>query len=268
MKWHWGLLIILSTSLSNCSKNNLKPNIDVFGHAGTSLHRDRAVYPANSFESIKYALDVLDADGVEVDVQMTKDSVLVLYHDSYLDQASTFIGCISEYNYADIEYLKLDFTKYELVTLKKVLKFVESRQKSVYLDVKTYNYCSNNKISQTSFQYALNNSLDELDTNFKKTKILLGMTDYQFLNAINFPVKCYETTNVSDGIQIANANNFTCLSIFKQFINKQDATLLNKTSIYWGVVGVKDKWTIDEVVQLLPKFIVSDNVARTKKVTN
>jgi glycerophosphoryl diester phosphodiesterase len=268
MKWHWVLLIILSASLSNCSKNNSKPNIDVFGHAGTSLHRDRAVYPADSYESVKYAIDVLDADGVEVDVQMTKDSVLVLYHDSYLDQASAFGGCVSEYNYAEIEHLKLDFTNYELVTLKKVVEFVQTRNKKVYLDVKTYNYCGYEKINQTSFQHALEQSVEQLDSSFIKTKIILGMTDYKLLDEMNFSTKCYETTNVSDGIQKANDYNFTCLSIFKQFINKDDAIRLNNTSIYWGVVGVKDKWTIDKIVQLRPKFIISDNIARTKKVTN
>jgi len=268
MKWHWGLLIILSASLSNCSKNNSKPNIDVFGHAGTSLHRDRAVYPANSYESIKYALDVLDADGVEIDVQMTKDSVLVLYHDSYLDQASTFKGCVSNYNFAEIEHLKLDYTKYELVTLKKVLEFTQSRHKKVYLDVKTYNYCKGGEISQSTFQFALNNSTQSLDSNYKNTQILLGMTDYQFLNSISFPTKCYEVTNVSDGIQKANDYNFESLLFFKQFISKDDAVLLNSTSVYWGIIGAKDKWVIDEMVERKPKYIISDNIARTKKVSN
>jgi len=268
MKWHWGLLIILSASLSNCSKNNSKPNVDVFGHAGASLHRDRAVYPADSYQSVQYAIDMLDADGVEVDVEMTKDSLLVLYHDSYLDQASTFKGCVSDYNYSEIKHLKLDYTNYELVTLKKVLEFVESRHKKVYLDVKTYNHCIGGKISQSAFQYALNNSVKSLDSNYKNTQILLGMTDYQFLNSINFPTKCYEVTNVSDGIQKVNDYNFNALSFFKQFISKDEAALLNNTSIYWGIVGVKDKWTIDEAVERYPKFIISDNIARTKKVTN
>lgn len=267
MNWHWGLLIILSASLSNCSKNNSKPNIDVFGHAGTSLHRDRAVYPADSYESVQYAIDVLDADGVEVDVQMTKDSVLVLYHDSYLDQASTFVGCVSDYNYAELQHLKLDYTNYELVTLKKVLEFVQSRYKKVYLDVKIYDYCTNDIISQSAFQYALNKSIEDLDSSYKHSKILLGMLDFMFLNEIIFPVKCYETTSVSDGIQKANTYNFAALSFFKPFIDEEGAKLLNNTSIYWGIVGVKDKWTIDKTVNLQPKFIISDNIARTKKVT-
>ncbi len=267
MKWHWAWLIILAVNLSSCSKNNSKPNIDVFGHAGTSLHRDRAVYPANSLQSIKYALDVLDADGVEIDVQMTKDSLLVLYHDSYLNQASTYNGCVSQYKYSEIEHLKLDYTNYEIVTLKEVLAFIQSRNKSVYLDVKTYDYCNDAKIKVSSFQYALNQSISELDTVFKNTNILLGMTDYKFLNEVNFPNKCFESTNVNDGIQKVSDYNFTSLLFFKQFIDESTAKQLNDANIYWGIIGAKDKWTIDKVVAYQPKYIISDNIARTKKVT-
>ena len=267
MKWHWGWLIILSISLNNCTKNNSKPSLDVFGHAGTSLHRDRAVYPANSLKSIKYALDVLDADGVEIDVQMTKDSILVLYHDAYLNQASTFDGCISQYSFKEIEHLKLDYTNYEIVTLQKVLSYIQSRQKRVYLDVKTYDYCKGEKISQSTFQYALNKSVEHLDSNFVNTKIILGMTDFQFLNDIQFNNKCYETTNAAEGLQKANDYQFNSLLFFKQFVSKDDAILLNQSSVYWGIIGVKDKWVIDEVVERQPKFIISDNIARTKKVT-
>ena len=91
-----------------CKKNNL-PEVDVYGHAGSSLHRDRAVFPANSLESIKYAIDALSADGVEVDVQMTKDSILVLYHDSFLDNSSDFTGCIADYNYEEIKDFNSSF---------------------------------------------------------------------------------------------------------------------------------------------------------------
>lgn len=267
MKWHWGWLIILGLSLNNCSKNNSKPSLDVFGHAGTSLHRDRAIYPANSMESVKYALDVLDADGVEIDVQMTKDSILVLYHDAYLNQASTFNGCVSQYTYNEIKHLKLDYTNYEIVTLQEVLSYTQSRQKRVYIDVKTYDYCQSGKMNLTTFQYALNHSISSLDSNFIYSNIILGMTDYQFLNDIQFNNKCYETTNVNEGLQKVNDYEFNCLLLFNQFISKDDATQLNNTSIYWGIIGVKDKWLIDEAVERQPKFIISDNIARTKKVT-
>ncbi len=267
MKWHWGWLIILSLSLNNCSKNKSKPNIDVFGHAGTSLHRDRAVYPANSMESVKYALDVLDADGVEIDVQMTKDSVLVLYHDAYLEQASTFNGCISQFTFKEIEHLKLDYTNYKITPLNQVLNYIQSRKKRVFLDVKTYDYCKNDKINLSAFQYALNRAISDLDSNFIYTNIILGMTDYQFLNNIQFNNKCYDATNVNEGLQKVVDYQFNCLLLSKQYVTKDDATQLNNASIYWGIIGVKDKWTIDEVVEKQPKFIISDNIARTKKVT-
>ena len=66
--------------------------------------------------------DVLDADGVEVDVQMTKDSVLVLFHDAFLNDATNFSGCIHDYNFSDLTELEVYHTKYKLARLDEVIK--------------------------------------------------------------------------------------------------------------------------------------------------
>lgn len=76
--------------------------IQVVGHGGSGFVSIDNYYPANSGPSILQAVDILGANGVEVDVQMTTDSVLVLYHDEGLASQTACAGCIAEQPYAAI----------------------------------------------------------------------------------------------------------------------------------------------------------------------
>ena len=266
MKYQLVLLTVLVILQSSCNKQNELPVVDVYGHAGQSLHRDRIVFPANSYESVEYAIDALNADGVEIDIQMTKDSVLVLFHDPYLSQSTNLEGCISQYNFAELNELTLDNTSYKLTTLKDVLVLTESRNVKVYLDTKSYSYCDG-KISESTFQYALNQATNQLDS-IHKSHVYLGMLDLNFLKTIDYPTKCYESSNVIAVVEAAQQNGFQAVTFKVDLIGEIESELLNNSGLYWGVFGVKDKWSIEQAVAYKPKFIISDNIAYTKQITN
>jgi glycerophosphoryl diester phosphodiesterase len=58
-------------------------------------------YPANSFESIEAVLNI-GADGTEIDVQITKDSVLVIFHNRELSKKTNCQGVLRDYTWAEI----------------------------------------------------------------------------------------------------------------------------------------------------------------------
>ncbi len=68
------------------------------GHAGSGFLtwlRPFNPLPPSSRHSIRRALE-RGADGVEVDVRLSQDSVAVLYHDPQLESMSTGKGCVSQ----------------------------------------------------------------------------------------------------------------------------------------------------------------------------
>lgn len=72
-------------------------------------------YPIDTWESIEPVLRI-GADGTEMDVQMTRDSVLEAYHNSYLSESNACNGTINDNLWADIEsqdtiFLRLIKTK-------------------------------------------------------------------------------------------------------------------------------------------------------------
>lgn len=72
-----------------------------------AAHRgDWRNHPENSLAAIKSAVD-MGADIVEVDIALTKDSVLVVSHDRTLDRTTNGSGKISDHTYGEISSLFL-----------------------------------------------------------------------------------------------------------------------------------------------------------------
>src|SRR5215207_7222003 len=89
-------LPILVLLVAGCSKDpsiwkirNLEGNrIAIFGHGGMG---DKALLPMDSKSSLLECLNK-GADGTEMDVRMTADGVLVLFHDEELGDMTTCSG--------------------------------------------------------------------------------------------------------------------------------------------------------------------------------
>lgn len=70
-----------------------------YAHRGASGY-----YPENTMFSFKKALE-LGATGIETDVQMTLDGVLVLIHDEYVNRTTNGVGLVKDFTYAALSNL-------------------------------------------------------------------------------------------------------------------------------------------------------------------
>jgi glycerophosphoryl diester phosphodiesterase len=75
----------------------------VWAHRGASGYA-----PENTLKAFQIALD-MGADGVELDVQMTKDGQLVIIHDETINRVSDGIGYVKDYTLKDLS--KFNFNK-------------------------------------------------------------------------------------------------------------------------------------------------------------
>lgn len=95
-------------------------------------HRgDWRSFPENSLEAIQSAID-MGVDIVEIDLQMTKDSVLVLMHDKKLDRTTNGKGYVRDWTYDSISTLGLingvgRITDYRIPTLEQALECIKGR---------------------------------------------------------------------------------------------------------------------------------------------
>ncbi len=96
-------------------------------------------YPENAIETFSYIADIMPAV-IECDIEMTKDSVLIMMHDNTLDRTTTGTGKVRDYLWSELRELKLvdndgittDFT---IPTLRDVLDWVPGKA-LLTLDVK------------------------------------------------------------------------------------------------------------------------------------
>lgn len=91
---------------------------------------DNIKIPENSIASFKKALKYNYS--IELDVQLTKDNVLVVFHDNNLKRMTGLDKLITDTNYEELKKLKLLNTKESIPTLDEVLNLINNK---VLLDI-------------------------------------------------------------------------------------------------------------------------------------
>ncbi|MDO7852237.1 glycerophosphodiester phosphodiesterase [Hymenobacter convexus] len=97
-------LFLMTLAACTATKPVANPKLVVLGHAGSGFYTPISPFnyrPPSSWRGIRRAL-LRGADGVEIDLQMSRDSVVMLYHDQKMEDGSTAAGCISQRTAAEI----------------------------------------------------------------------------------------------------------------------------------------------------------------------
>jgi glycerophosphoryl diester phosphodiesterase len=102
------LFLFLTLAACTATRPVVNPNLVVVGHAGSGFLTPISPFnyrPPSSWRGIRRTL-LRGADGVEVDLQMSRDSVVMLYHDQRLQDGSTGTGCVSERTATELTRLR------------------------------------------------------------------------------------------------------------------------------------------------------------------
>lgn len=107
-------------------------------------HRGASGYAAeNTIPAFQLALD-MDADGVELDVHLTKDGVIVVNHDAVIDRVSNGQGEIIGYTYEELLVFDFGFkhagntkTGIKIPTLREVYELFSPTDKIINVEVKS-----------------------------------------------------------------------------------------------------------------------------------
>ncbi len=140
-KYIWCILVILF--ITSCNKDSINHDVPIIAHAATGLYNPQQYFHDNSKEGIEYALSFTELDGIEVDIQRSKDGTFWLYHDDRLENNTNGTGQICEKYDSEIEGLNYSTLRREkLVRLTEVDFESFSAKKTLFLDLKTYSSCN------------------------------------------------------------------------------------------------------------------------------
>lgn len=105
-------------------------------------HRGASNYaPENSFPAFELAYE-MKADGIETDVQLTKDNIPVLFHDEGLQRIFGVKGWITQFTLDELKQLDMgksfhtEFAGTRIVTLEEFLIWIKDKPLILHLELK------------------------------------------------------------------------------------------------------------------------------------
>ena len=215
--------------------------------------------PENSIASIEKAIEA-KIDIVEVDINTTKDGILVLMHDNSIDRTTNGEGYISNYTFSELQklFLKKDgvVTTNKIPTLSEVLSVAKGKI-ILNLDIKRvdviklYQQLKVNKMQNEVFSFIWDKR--------KIEKILAIDSTYAVLPEVsNREEITYYSENVVSKLQHFNEQSFTNenvtwaksqgIEIFMNSLFEIDTEFVNGNTM-----------NIDKIIDLKPAIIQTDH---------
>lgn len=115
----------------------VKPMTKIWAHRGASGYA-----PENTLEAFKLAAE-MGADGLELDVQLTKDGEIVVAHDEKIDRVSNGTGKVTDYTLEELKQLNFNKTHPEysevcrIPTLREVFECLKDSRLTINIELKT-----------------------------------------------------------------------------------------------------------------------------------
>ena len=257
----------------SCSKDpatfhleNLNNNeIGCFGHAGMGFY---SPYPVNSWSGFESCLN-RGADGTEMDVQVTKDSVLVILHDAYLQESTSCSGTVKDLNWADINDCKIKsnfFKDSKLMSFDEFISKIPNPKNYIYTwDCKlrvfgddAYNKLYARTIVNTINKYDLSNNVfienpfDDFLQNIKDIK----NDAHLFILADDF----------EDGLKKVKKHGFYGLSMHTNNVTVDQVKLAHNNNVHVTIYGVLSEKENYSAVEKSPDFMQTDNINYLLKI--
>lgn len=237
------------------------------GHGGAGFETLRNTIPPNTLASVQQAIEVEGADGVEIDVQMSADGVLILFHDDRLDSKTDCSDCIAGKTALSLDSCRYQTRngpldgKYPVARLEDVFEWLESLGEMpwLFLNVKTPGGCGPiEKVTFAEELVRLINTYGYLD------RVLVETIDESFLQtvqAVSSEVKLvYDAVEFKDGLSRANASNYWGMALPNGDVTAEqveEAHASGRRFIIWGVKVLGDS---KRAVEKSPDGVMTDDV--------
>ena len=287
LKCHYFLIImalagvILSCQKADLSKiENLSGNrIAIIGHGGIGFPSPENNLPASSFSSVVKAIEGYNADGVEIDVQLSADGTLFMYHDEKLETQTDCQGCI--YFQDSLELVNCRFRSgfntnifldEYLLPIESVLeRFVNRTLKPwVILDVKTSINCPGT-FDRNTFEAQLIERIESLLMKYDAIDwCIIESGALSFLQGLKDKIPSakvsYNRFPVSEYLETALNNDFFMISAPNEQISKADVKMLHEHGLFVSIYNVKVRNAAVEAIEKSPDFIYTDNIILLQEI--
>ncbi|AWI06439.1 glycerophosphodiester phosphodiesterase [Clostridium drakei] len=225
-------------------------------------------YPENTMLAFKKAVEA-GCDGIETDLHMTKDGIIVICHDETIDRTTNGSGFINDYSYEEL--CKFDsgikfgeeFEKEKIPTIDEFLYYVRDKGLLINLELKNdvihydelekkviekvYEYNLQNKVILSSFNHYSMIRVKKYDSSIK-TGLLCAATLY----------------NVQDYVKVVGADALH--PFYPSVMNEKIVTCIKKNGIKINAYTVNEEMHMKKLIELGVDGIITNYPDRLKKI--
>lgn len=274
------IISVVLMGINSCQKadlseiENLRNNkIGVIGHGGAGFPSTEVNLPSNSLEGITKAVEGYGTEGVEVDVQLSKDGILFLYHDSRLQTLTDCVGCLHQYEAEELDDCKYvlgfntqNFNNQKLVRLETIIKRFSSRTSKpyIFLDLKTSPDCPHS-FDYSNFETAYIESLKAIFEKYNcQDWVIVESADFSFLKKLQAEIDelqiSYFTLISESSIEQAVEHNFFGLSSNFGSASKATIKAAHEQGLFVTLGILKIRRDAIDMIEMSPDFIYTDNI--------
>ncbi len=245
--------------------------VEILGHGGSGFQTPTNPTQHDSERSVVRAIDQLHADGVEIDIQMSKDSVLFLFHDEELDNETQCSGCIGSTEsemLMDCKFsngLGAELGEADPVALAEtILQLYAEREQppTIFFDTRIVNYCEPDlSIDEGAMARALHSLIEKYDA---YQWVIIENSSYQFLAKLasldsRFKLT-YQVQSLPDHLDEALNLGATGFTIRKEFVTREDVIEAHQLGLSVYIYNVRSAAAHREALDKWPDGIQTDNI--------
>lgn len=279
------VLIICGVFCSTCNKPDISKTktlkygkLLVFGHGGSGFGILNTPNPPNSEESIIGAIDFNGADGVEIDIQVVRDSAIVVYHDEDLITQTNCKGCIQALDSAEIRkcrYRKAFINtnqESQVIFLNQVIERFSKYTVKPHISLNVhlhYNCMEYEQWEKMDAVFA--RKLAELVNTYNGHDwIFIESEVPRFLNRIqehDSSIKLFYIADINaENITTCVANNFAGFVSSHHKTTSQNIMDVRARGLLVSLYNANIRPDLKEAINNLPDFIQTDNIVLAKQL--
>lgn len=275
MRWLAAILVIIF--LQACKKTeeitNLNNNeIAVIGHAGNGVPGLNNTLPADSWEGVLEALETYNADGVELDIKLSADSVLFLFHDKELNELSNCTGCIFDYQSEDLAQCTFKPTNSAteparyITPLERVLQRYQSSpvKPVIFIDLHANLGCDISESRQewyyATILYSINSLLNKYNA-YHHVMVQANNFGWMMQARNSYPnIKVFLDADITtEDIEMAAANGFYGIAGKNVDISGKEVQLAHSKGLRVQLYGTGG-YAFSDAIEKSPDYILADNI--------
>lgn len=240
----------------------------IHAHRGYS-----SIAPENTMSAFKMAMDI-DADAIEIDIQCTKDGVVIISHDDTIDRCSNAHGFIKDmtlkelqnYDFGNPNVFGEKYKGEKLPTFEELIKLLKNRTDwdgFLNIEFKTADECVDKAIKlikDSNISDRVMFCSFHLDA-LKRAKTLAPEIRCGFL-------VCEVEDINADALKMLRNNRIEYLHPFYEFVTPKFIRLCEEYNIKLNVWTVDDKAAIKQQVDLKVNGIISNTPEDALRIRN